>query len=830
MKERIIRFGVLTIVFIAALNVFSFLTNQGNADMTANMNSASLPTISFMAGDSEINLLAGHVNEMKITAVRDTVTPLDANGNIQANINVYEEKITSLSYEVCTLDGEETLLDKKEETLTEDMTFQIGDVFEENEEGVLKITLNLDEENEVYYYTRIMDSEKLYLEQCLDYVKDLHSNMLKGENTDQIKKVMESDASGDNTTLQHVNIYSDLEHATWGDLRPEIVSQVRCEVKETKEAYTSILLSYRVQCVGDNNPEELFDVKEFFKVRYVEGTFYLLSYDRQLTEVFDGSNVVLMSKGINLGLTTDSAQYKVNQDGTIVAFVQNNELWCYNKNEDEFSLVFSFSDAESNDIRNYFDNHSVKILSMEESGNITFGVYGYMNRGDHEGESGAAIYYFKLGQNAVEEKAFIPSVESRVMIEQKLGELAYYNDETGILYVLAEGILHKIHLETGQDDILLEGLKNGQYVSSEDGHQIAYKKNENGTEVEVLNFLEGTTQTIQAEAEEVVQPLGFVLRDFVYGVSKQEDTGKTSSGETVSAMYKVEIRDSKNEIVKTYQVDGMYILDAIIESNMITLERAVKQNGIYSGVSEDYITNNEENVSSVVLKSYWTNLKETQYRLVFEDGIDNKKAKVLSPKHLLHERDTVLAFEHGSDKDMYAVYGLGELAGLYTEAGDAIQKAEEISGVVLSPGQRYIWEDGNRVAWYRNFEIGAFSNQSKESSLAACIRVVLAYEEKQVDVQSELQTKTPVQVINENLEGEAILFKNCSAKDMFYLIDKGIPVIAMTDSSNAILMIGYDAVTVTYIDPNSGAIRIKDIEKVDEMMAASGNIFLAYVK
>ena len=100
MKERIIRFGVLTIVFIAALNVFSFLTNQGNADMTANMNSASLPTISFMAGDSEINLLAGHVNEMKITAVRDTVTPLDANGNIQANINAYEEKITSLSYEV----------------------------------------------------------------------------------------------------------------------------------------------------------------------------------------------------------------------------------------------------------------------------------------------------------------------------------------------------------------------------------------------------------------------------------------------------------------------------------------------------------------------------------------------------------------------------------------------------------------------------------------------------------------------------------------------------------------------------------------------------------
>lgn len=830
MKERIIRFGVLTIIFIVALNVFSFLTNRGNADMTANMNSATLPTISFVIGDSKVNLLTGHVSEMEIAAVRDTITPLDTNGNIQANINVYEEDVTSVSYEVCTLDGAETLLDKKKEKPAEDMTFQVGDVLEENEEGVLKITLNLNEDREVYYYTRIRDCEDLYLEQCLNYVKSLHSNMLKGENTDQIKQVMESDASGDNTTLQHVNIHSDLEHATWGNLSPELVSQVRYEVKETKEAYTSVLLSYRVQCVGDNNPEELYDVKEFFNVRYVEGEFYLLSYDRQLTEVFNGSNVVLMSKGINLGLTTDDTQYKVNQDGTIVSFVQNNELWCYNKNEDEFSLVFSFADAEKEDIRNYFDNHAVKILSMEESGNITFGVYGHMNRGDHEGESGAAIYYFKLGQNTVEEKAFIPSVQSQVMIEQKLGELAYYNDETGVLYLLAEGVLHKIHLETGQDDILLEGLKDGQYVSSEDGHQIAYQKDENGTEVEVLNFLEGTTQTIQAESEEMIRPLGFVLGDFVYGVSKQEDAGKTSSGEMVSAMYKVEIRDSKNEVVKTYQVEGIYILGATIESNMITLERAVKQNGIYSGVSEDYITNNEENVSSVVLKSYWTNLKETQYRLVFEDGIDNKKAKVLSPKLVLQERDTVLDFEHSVDENMYAVYGIGELAGLYAEAGDAIQKAEEISGVVLSPEQRYIWEDGNRVAWYRNFEINAFSKKEGESSFAACIRAVLSYEDKQVDVQSELQEKTPVQIINENLEGEAILFKNCSSKDMFYLIDKGIPVIAMTDSSSAIVMIGYDAATVTYIDPDSGAIRIRDIEKVDEMTAASGNAFLAYVK
>ena len=46
MKDRIIKIGVLTAVFIVAVIVFSFITNQGNSDMTVEMNAATFPTIS----------------------------------------------------------------------------------------------------------------------------------------------------------------------------------------------------------------------------------------------------------------------------------------------------------------------------------------------------------------------------------------------------------------------------------------------------------------------------------------------------------------------------------------------------------------------------------------------------------------------------------------------------------------------------------------------------------------------------------------------------------------------------------------------------------------
>lgn len=830
MKERIIRISVLSVVFILALIGFSAYINRGNANMTADMGSATLPTISFQADEREINLLAGHVNDMEPSAVRDTITPLDDKGVLKVNIQPYEQKITKITCQVYTLDGKEKLYEKTEKDVGQEVEIQMGEHLEKNQEVFVKIKLSLDGDKEIYYYTRVIPADNLYFSECAAYVNSLHANMLTNTNTDDIKKVMESNEKGDNTTLQHVNIYSDLEHATWGSLKPEVLGDIIWNVQETKEAYTSIQLRYRVKCAGDNNDEEIYLVKEFFRVRYAGGKLYLLTYDRTLEEVFDGSKVVLTGKGINLGLAAQDMQYKANQEGTIVAFVQANELWSYNKEEDEFALVFSFADSEKEDVRNRFDKHSLKILSMEENGNVTFAVYGYMNRGTHEGKSGAAIYYFNLGKNVVEEKAFIPSDESPVMIEKEFGGLAYYSDDTNVLYVMLGGTLSKLDLETGEKTVLLEALEQDQYVSSDDGHLIAYQNQENFGEAVVLDFSSGAQQTVQVADGEVIRPLGFVMGDFVYGVARAQDAGQTAAGKSVLGMYKLEIRDSKNEVVKTYQVDGSYVLGVKMESNMITLNRATKNGSVYSEIAEDYITNNEEKTSSISLKSYWTDLKETQFRLVFDSGIDNKKAKVLKPKQVLFEQIATLEVEDSTEKAWYSAYGLGESVGVYEEAGEAVQAAKTVSGVVISPDQNYVWEDGNRVSWYRNFEMSAFVANAGESTLAASIRAVLAYEGASVDASSELQTKTVLEVLDANCGGEAVRFQGCSAADMRYLIDKGTPVIAMTGGSGAIVLIGYDAKTVTYIDPSSGGIRSGSIEAVDAMTSGSGNTFLGYVK
>lgn len=346
MKDKIIKVGVLTAVFIAAVMIFSFITNQGNSDMTVEMDAATFPTISFVSEGKEINHLVGYKDEMNIPAMRDTITPVNQDNTVEMHLKLYEMQPKSMTYEVYTLDGKERLLQRTEKTLKETMELSVGNVLLKGKEGVLKITLNIDEEQNIRYYTRIAKSNEYHVKECVQFVQTLHTNMINKADTDSISAVIEPNADGDNTTFQHVTIHSDLDHVTWGKLLPEVVGDIQWDIKEMTTTYMSMQLKYQVKCKGDENEEEIHNVKEFFRVRYLKGKLYLLNYDRTMNQVLESSSKILSGKGIHLGIVPKNIQYETNEDGSIVSFVQERELWCFDKDEDELALVFSFADTE----------------------------------------------------------------------------------------------------------------------------------------------------------------------------------------------------------------------------------------------------------------------------------------------------------------------------------------------------------------------------------------------------------------------------------------------------------------------------------------------------
>ena len=154
-KKYLIEGGVLAVIFVVAVAVFSFLTNKGNDSMTADMSSATLPQVSFSYNGYNLNVLPGYVQEMDIVSMRDTITPV-TDGKLTVNISDYGNEIKSLDYQVYTLDGKKQLKEAVIKNPGESADLELGNTSSKksdsentdesensvmSEERVLKLTL-----------------------------------------------------------------------------------------------------------------------------------------------------------------------------------------------------------------------------------------------------------------------------------------------------------------------------------------------------------------------------------------------------------------------------------------------------------------------------------------------------------------------------------------------------------------------------------------------------------------------------------------------------------------------------------------------------------------
>lgn len=807
MKKRLINAGILTAVFIVAVFVFSYLTNRDNNNMTADIGNASLPSVVFFCGDYEVNHLNPYVEKMDVSTMRDTITPVE-NGKLDMYINAYENKIKSVKYEVYTLDGEEKLAEDTQETDGEgNVTLHIDEELL-TDEKLLLVTLDT-ADKETYYYTRIRSGENLFADHCLNYIGDFHENALGKVEDAGIEQSLKP-SEDESYSYQEVTINSDYDYVVWGDLEPVVVGSERWQIVEANPAYISVLLEYEVRCKGEENEEDTYTVEEFFRVGMEYGVARLQDYHRTMDQIFNGSRQVLSENGIILGIAGEDVPYLVGNNGMQTAFVQAGELWNYDQDKDELSLLFSFRDSEDKDIRNMVDQHEIHLISMDKSGNVSFVVYGYMNRGSHEGEVGAAVYCYNKEKNSIDEKIFIPSNKSGAAAEEELSKLLYYSSGRDMLYALVNGTLYEIDMEKESETILAENLTEGQCVTSLCGSLAAYQTGGalgEAATVLVKNLESGEEYKVTAGEGESVQPLGFVNEDFVCGFVKTSDIGTTMSGAEVLPMYKVEIRGSDNKVARTYESDEEFVLSAEFAEGMVTLNRAKKSGGAFEAVTADQITSNEEKKeSNISLSSYVTDLKGTQRMLTFEDGISDTKAKVLKPKQVLNEKDLPLLSDTSKAEQKFYAYGYGGLQGICKDAAEAVDLAKSVGGVATSSGQEIIWAEGL---------------QSSKGAVSVSESILK-------DMEKRLKAgDSPLDVANGISGDKGIDLTGCSAGEALYFVSEGAPVIAAIDGKTTAILTEYNDDSIKYVDVASGKEKSITVSQLDSRMKKTGRVFVS---
>ena len=643
------------------------------------------------------------------------------------------------------------------------------------------------------------------MKKCLDYAKDFHTNALAKVEDAGIEDAIETNEEGDNGTLQHVNIHSDFNHVTWGNLEPQVEKNIRWIIKELNNSYACIQLEYQATCLGEENEQDEYKVKEFFKIRHSSrvNKTYLLEYDREMEQIFEPIRKVLGSKGVLLGVADENISYAMNKDENIVTFVQADELWSYDKEKNDITQIFSFDSEEGYDERNLTRKHEIVILNHGNTGDVRYAVKGYMNRGNHEGEVGIAVYYYDAEEQTTTEEAF-------VSYDNALQGTIYFNSKLNVLYVMSDGSLHEFKMDYRTQEVIAENLSAEEYKISPAGNMIAYiEKSEagNAQKIKLMNLKKEDIKEIECATDEVLIPLGFIENDFIYGISRLSDAGSTISGETAAPMYKLEILNSKGDVELSYEKDGKHILYADIQGNMITVSLSQKKKGtVYTATEKDYITNNEAaKDSKVYLESYVTELKERQRRLTFADGLSQTDPKIITANQKMTDKAISFSLEQKYSEETYSVYAYGGLYGIYHDLGEAVNIAKQHTGVVVDNGQKILWEMSNRDLNY-----------------------VLPAEDRKLSViLDKLEAgMSPVEAA-EAVEGAiSVDLTECKTEDLLYIINQNIPIIAMTGTKDAVVLCGYNELSVYYMAPGDGTRHSVSYEKMDEMTKESGNTYI----
>ncbi len=581
MKKKLIRAGILLAVFLCGVAAFSSLMNHQSTDNKTDMETASSPSMAMIIDDTEVNRMYAYADEMDVNFVRDSLTPLDTDRTLEVSITPNGREIDSLVYEVTSLDGESVIENDKIRNFTEEedgrltVQFTLSQPILMNQEYSLCFTLNT-EDGSWNYYTRLLQRAGLSTDQYIDFVNSFYTKTFSQEDSDDLTTYLEDDPSVTNNSFRNLDITSDESMILWGDLAPQISRPGIPTIEDINENSGSVSLTYYISAENEAGEVEKYQVDEFYRMSYNQTRVVLLDFRRQVKEVLTTEQNLVSGGKVNLGITAADVQYMSDSTGTILAFVQQGDLWAYNVETNKMTRVFSFRDTGSNDERNDISQHDIRIVRVDENGDIDFVLYGYMNRGQHEGQTGTAVYHYSAEQNAIEEQFFLRSLKSWEFLKEDMEKLAYVS-KNGNLYLLLEGTLYCFQMEEKSYVTVQDQIEDDCFFVSESGRYGAWMEGMdpyNTTSIVFMDFDTGERTTIQAEQGTRIRLFGFINNDLIYGVANEGDIVANASGGRDFAMTEIRIQNFQGEQVKSYHQDGYYVLDVTIQENLLELSRS----------------------------------------------------------------------------------------------------------------------------------------------------------------------------------------------------------------------------------------------------------------
>ncbi len=837
MKHLLAKLLIIILVFSGTVGIYLYFNVEREEDNTAIMGEAKLPIISTEIYGREANLMYGYTQDIEAMYIRDTLTLIPENHKLNLNIYRYNSGILSVGFEVRSMDTTRLIEDTdieawKVENDRLKVTLNINNMIEMNQEYLLIVKLSTEEYGEIRYYTRIMENEDSHFDEQAEFIMNFN-NAIYSDNSESIIKYLEPKATETNTDFGNANINSSFNHITWGNLEPTKVTEPVLSCKDIIGDVGFYELKYKIKAKNDYGEEQYYNIVENYRVRWTETDIYLLDFRRTANQEFEANNQNISGSRINLGISSNKEPQLLSAESrTYLAFVKERSLWLMDTKENDITKVFSFKEENDDDLRDNNDNHDIEIVSIDDSGNLKFLVYGYMNRGEHEGSVGVALYSYSTEENVCKELLFIPFTRSFQILKESIGRLAYVRED--VMYIMINDCVYSIDLNGNEYVQIVSGLTDDNYRINEAGDILAWQTDggsEGATKIRVLSLRDGNEYDIKVKNSNRVKALGFINDDFIYGIAKSDNISIDKNGYIFFPMSKLRVVDNTGEVLKEHSRSGTYFVDAKITGNMINLKQVVRGEAGEFVAADDYqiFGNVEEDEDDISSDTIATELKKTEYVINFVYKITtSNKLRVIHPKEVVFDDTNAMSIrELASSQEVYYVYSYGKVIGIYTRESEAIIEAYNQSGLVMDDKGNYIWKRISRPMEYEISGVSVEPTENTGAQVAVCIKGMLSYNGVNKNV-SKLMSKgkSSVEIINDALEGRGLDLSGCSLEQVLYYVCNGQPVLGMINDTECVLIVGYNFYNGIMINPQTGETYKYGIEETAEMFEEAGNRFV----
>lgn len=902
MKKKInvlVRVIVMIMVFVITIYFVNIFENRNYKNLAKEMNDAELPLAYVSYGDTLLNCMHGYTSDVDITLLRDSITPIDEQKHIEILVQNDKKYASGYSYEIRSIAGD-SLVEKGDIEAADngsgydELDINVRMDLKKDMEYMLVVKASSEKGLAASYYTRIVVNDDYHEAELLKAVQDFHDasfdfNALETESVIGTYKTEYTGAStGDSFGLGHVNLANDYADIMWDGLKPTVVSDINIYIKEIDVNYAVIEMEYKASSITDQDVTSYYAVKEFYKAGYslvevsdseaggedlygdasyeeeysytdeesqggqVEETSHtepkitMFSYDRYVDEYFDRTGIDALNNVYEIGIvSSDDLEYRYVKNNRKIAFVRNGQLWMYDYDQGEIIRVYSFCADDYTEDAATYDAHNINIMEFADDGNLTFSVYGYMNRGDHEGKLGIGLFTFDYSTLEVDELLFVECNVPYEAMKTETSRLTYYDGQK--FYYMMGGKVNAVDIKNRKQSYIAENLSAGDVKVSADMSVMAFGENEDqsqNTRITLMNMKTGNSYDITAGDGECLICYGFKDSDMVYGVSDVADAGVDADLESFSeTKYSEESRDnipakrlyivgSDGSQIKEYAKDGCYLMQVDVNANLLYLTRGEKSNGKFVAIKDDFITFKEDDNKQTIGTVHNSSITgyDRLYFTVPENIYLSYIPNLNITKEKIDDQNSYMIMTIEREKVTYHVYDNLGLSKIYDVAGDAINYAESVAGIVVSSDGEVIYRKMESQE-YNTIAAGIFHHSTGivDASLADCLYMVLNYQGVQVTEDEIKQYSDPVTVLNTLGKKKGINVTGLSLDMLLGYVSDGIPVISRIDDGRYVLIVSYNDEDVRYYDPVENKEIVVSREEYIDMMVVCQNESYTYV-